>query len=181
MIIFASTVMKLVHWVRFTWDLDKLPAIAPVLPLHYHFDEVSQPNEREVRAVIARSLAHDTSWGDAIHEVTAMIESWLEDVFAPEKNGICVTLRHGSRIIGATVLNPNPATDDHLAPGPCIQMEYRSRGLGTALLGEGLRRLQEAGLSRAATLARLNGPAARFLYPKFNGAMMPATTPLLAA
>jgi ribosomal protein S18 acetylase RimI-like enzyme len=60
-------------------------------------------------------------------------------------------------------------------------MEYRSRGLGTALLGEGLRRLQDAGLSRAATLARLNGPAARFLYPKFDGAMMPATTPLLAA
>ena len=68
MIIFASTVMKLVQWVRFTWDLDKLPAIAPVLPLHYHFDEVSQPNEREVRAVIARSLAHDTTRARPAHD-----------------------------------------------------------------------------------------------------------------
>jgi GNAT superfamily N-acetyltransferase len=181
MIIFAAIVMKLVHWVRFSWDLDKLPAIAPALPLHYRFDEVSSSNERDVRAVIARSLAHDMSWVDAIHEVSATMEGWLERVFDPEKDGVCVALRHGSRIIGATILNPNPAADDHLAPGPCVQMEYRSRGLGTALLAEGLRRLQEAGLSRAATLARLNGPAAKFLYPKFGGAMIPATTPLLAA
>ena len=181
MIIFAPTDMRLVQWVRFTWDLDKLPAFATALPEHYHFAEVGRPNEKELRDVIARSFAHDTSWGDAIHEVTAMLDGWLEEAFDPERNGICVALRHGVRIIGATVLNPNPAAEDHLAPGPCVQMEYRSRGLGTALLGEALRRLREAGLSRAATPARLNGPAARFLYPKFNGAVAPGTTPLLAA
>jgi len=76
---------------------------------------------------------------------------------------------------------PDAAAEDQLAPGPCVQMEYRNRGLGTALLAEALRRLQEAGLPRASTIARSNGPVARFLYPKFAGAVVPGNSPLLAA
>ena len=173
--------MKLVQWVRFTWDLAKLPATAPALPEHYHLAVVDLSEEKELRAVIARCFALDTSWGDAIHEIDAMIEGWLERAFNPEKSSICVALRHGARIIGATILDPEPAAEDHLAPGPCVQMEYRNRGLGTALLGEALRRLREAGLSRAAAPAKRNGPVARFLYPKFNGTVVPCATPLLAA
>ena len=173
--------MRLIQWVRFSWDLDQLASLAPALPAHYHFALASQPNEKEVRAVIQRSFAHDTSWSYAIHEVGALLEGWLAAAFAPEHNGVCIALRHGTRIIGATVLNPDPLAEDHLAPGPCVQLEYRNRGLGTALLGEALRRLRESGLSRVGTTAKSNGPAARFLYPKFNGTIVAGNTPLLAA
>ena len=173
--------MKLVQWVRFTWDLDKLPAATLVLPEHYHLGVVDSSQEKELRAIIARCFALDTSWGHAIHEIDAMIEGWLERAFDPEKSSICVVLRHGARIIGATILDPEAAAEDHLAPGPCVQLEYRNRGLGTALLGEALRHLQQAGLSRALASAKRNGPVAKFLYPKFNGTVVPGATPLLAA
>jgi len=173
--------MRLVQWVRFTWELDALTALGPELPDHYHFIVGGPPNEKELRAVIARSFAHDTSWGGAIHEVNAMVESWLENAFDPLAKVIALALCHGTRIIGTTILVPDPVAADQFAPGPCVQMEYRNRGLGTALLAEGLRRLHESGLSHATTIACSNGPVAKFLYPKFAGMVLPGTPPLLAA
>ncbi|MDQ3414318.1 MAG: hypothetical protein M3480_04985 [Verrucomicrobiota bacterium] len=84
-------------------------------------------------------------------------------------------------MIGAAILIPGLARENHLSPGPCILMEYRNRCFGTALLGESLLRLQQAGLSRAAAVTKGNAPVAKFLYPKFNGILTPGDTPLLAA
>lgn len=173
--------MKLVQWVRFTWDLDKLPTFGAALPAHYSFIAPSRADEKELRAVIGRSFAHDTSWGDAIHEVNDMLDGWLEHAFEPANTALCLALRHGLRIIGAAILVADPAAENHLSPGPCVLMEYRNRGLGTALLGESLRQLREAGLSRVRALTKSNAPVAKFLYPKFNGVLTPGDTPLLAA
>jgi GNAT superfamily N-acetyltransferase len=173
--------MKLVPWVRFTWSLDMLPPLGMALPEHYHFGTAGPADEKEVRAVITRSFAHDNSWGGAIHEVNGMIDGWLERAFDSENPGHCVALRHGLRIIGAAILIPDQAAEDHLTPGPCVLMEYRNRGLGTALLGESLRQLREAGLTRGGARARSSALVAKFLYPKFNGTLTPDDTPLLAA
>ena len=173
--------MKFVQWVRFTWDLNLLPPLDAALPEHYHFVAATGADEKELRAVITRSFAHDTSWGDAIHEVNDLIDEWMERALAPADGGICLALRHGLRMIGASILIPSPAAENHLSPGPCVLMEYRNRGFGTALLGESLRRLHEAGLSRAIAHTKSNAPVAKFLYPKFNGTLLPGDTPLLAA
>jgi hypothetical protein len=173
--------MKLVHWVRFSWDLEMLPTLTSALPAHYSFATATRADEMELRAVIGRSFTQDTSWSDAIHEVNDMIEGWLERAFEPTKSGICLALRHGLRMIGAAILIPDPAVENQLSPGPCVLMEYRNRGLGTALLGESLCQLREAGLSHAAALTKSNAPVAKFLYPKFNGVLAPGDTPLLAA
>ncbi len=173
--------MKLIHWVRFTWNLEKLPPLGIALPKHYHFGLATSADEAELRTVITRSFAHDTSWGDAIHEVNGMIDGWLERAFESENGGQCLTLRHGLRIIGATILTSSSLAENHLSPGPCVLMEYRNRGLGTALLGESLRQLREAGLAHARARAKSNSPVAKFLYPKFNGTPAPDDTPLLAA
>ncbi|HEY3602345.1 MAG TPA: GNAT family N-acetyltransferase [Chthoniobacterales bacterium] len=174
--------MRFIEWVRFTWDLEKLPTLTAALPEHYHIALAGRADEKELRALLARSFAHDASWGDAIHDVKAMLDEWLEQTFAPEpSNNLCLALRHGARMIGAAIVVPNPLAEDHLAPGPCVQMEYRNRGLGTALLAEALRQLQAAGLQRAVAITRRNGPVARFLYPKFNGTVLEGTSPLLAA
>jgi GNAT superfamily N-acetyltransferase len=178
---FGFANMKLVHWVRFTWDLEQLPTLKSDLPEHYHFAIATAVDERELRAVVARSIAHDTSWGDAIHDVNAMIEGWLERAFAPVGSGTFLTLRHGLRIIAASVLLPDPTAEDHLTPGPCVLMEYRNRGFGSALLEESLRQLRAAGLTRASGLTKSNAPVAKFLYPKFNGTFAPGDTPLVAA
>jgi GNAT superfamily N-acetyltransferase len=160
--------MKLVQWVHFTWDLDKLPTLCAALPAHYFLTTANQTDEKELRTVIGRSFVQDTAWGDAIHEVNAMLDGWLARAFEPEKSGICLALRHGLRMIGASILIPDAADGNHLTPGPCVLMEYRNRGLGTALLGESLRQLRDAGLS-CRRAHENNAPAAKFLYPKFNG------------
>src|SRR5678816_3161090 len=107
---FARADMKLVRWVRFNWDLDKLPALEALLPEHYHFASVRPAEEKELRALITRSFVHDSSWGDAIHEVNALVAGWLERAFDPEKSGLCLALRHGTRMIGATI----PVSYTHL-------------------------------------------------------------------
>lgn len=173
--------MMIVEWVRFTWDLDSLVVPDISLPAHYSFTPAKRADEKDLRAVIARSFAHDTSWGDAIHDVNGMLDGWVEQVFAPEPRGISLALRHGLRIIGAAILVPDTAALQHLSPGPCVLMEYRNRGLGTALLGESLRQLREAGLNRAAALTKNNAPVAKFLYPKFNGILSAGESPRLAA
>ena len=111
-----------------------------------------------------------------------MIDAWLERAFERENAGLPLTLRHGLRIIGAAILLPDAAAENHISPGPCVLLEYRNRGLGTALLGESLRQLREAGLSHAAARAKLNSPVAKFLYPKFNGTSSPYDpSPVMAA
>ena len=173
--------MKLVQWVRFTWELDKLPTLDAALPAHYFLTVANRADEKELRAVIERSFIQDASWGDAIHEVNSMLDGWFERTFELEKSGICLALRHGLRMIGTSILLPDPAAGNHLTPGPCVLTEYRNRGLGTALLVESLRQLRAAGLSRAVALTKNNAPVAKFLYPKFNGVVAPADTPVLVA
>ena len=88
---------------------------------------------------------------------------------------------HGSRVIGASVLDLAVDAEFHLLTGPCILHEYRSRGLGSALLHQSLVRLREEGLRRVTASARVNSVAARFIYPKFGGAAEPIETPKIAA
>jgi len=173
--------MKLVQWVRFTWNFEQLSPLGSVLPEHYHVALATPAEEKELRAVIMRSVAQDTSWGDTIHEVGQMIDSWLERALSPEGNGVCLALRHGLRIIGVSVLVADPSLEDQLTPGPCILMEYRNRGFGTALLEESLRQLQAAGLTKSCALTKSNAPVAKFLYPKFGGVPLPVDLPLLVA
>ena len=173
--------MKLVRWVRFTWNLEEPIAAEATLPTHYHFAPGTEADENEIRTVITRSFAHDSFWGDAMHEVDSLLEGWLERALDPASEVHCLTLRHGLRIIGAAILNPDPASENHLIPGPCVVLEYRNRGLGGALLGESLRVLRQAGLTQVHARAKMNSPVARFLYPKYNGTPAPDDTPMLAA
>ncbi len=174
-------IMKLLNWVRFTWDLAKLPPIVSELPEHYQIAPATKEDENELRKVFSSSFVLDPIWNPAMQEVMPTIQSWLNHAFVSEKS-MCLALRHGSRIIGASVLSLDPEADNHLAPGPCILMEYRNRDFGTRLLESSLKSLREAGVLSATGIAREDAPVARFLYTKFGGVSAPAEfMPLLAA
>ena len=89
--------MKLVQWVRFTWELDKLPTLSAALPAHYFLTSSDRADEKELRAVIERSFVQDTSWGDAIHEVNSMIAGGLTPVKA-----LSAATRNAADLIGAS-------------------------------------------------------------------------------
>ncbi len=161
--------MKLNNWIKFTWDLSQLPSFENTLPEHYEIGAASIDEEKELRKIISTSFVLDPAWSPEMNEVTERLEVWLERALG-SASCTFLALRHGSRIIGASVISSEPDTDVHLVPGPCISMEYRNRGFGTRLLEQSLTRLRDAGLRQASGLAKENLPVAKFLYPKFNSA-----------
>ena len=164
------------RWVRFTWDLNRLPAELSPLSSPY---AVRPAGGREDRAavwkVIADSLALDPAWNETFSEVRPLLHAHADEVFdagrghrRPEVSS-CLVLTHGGRIIGVSVFTLDPEADNHLLTGPCVLGEYRNRGLGTCLLDRTLRALRAAGLAHAHGLTKLGAGAARFVYPKFAG------------
>ena len=122
-------------------------ALAPRFRRTILLTTANQTDEKELRTVIGRSFVarHLLGRRDSRGQ-RPCFDGWLERAFEPEESGICLALRHGLRMIGASILIPDPAAGNHLTPGPCVLMEYRNRGLGTALLEESLRQLRDAGL-----------------------------------
>jgi len=165
--------MKLLNWVRFTWDLSTVPSPELELPSHYKIGPATKEDEKEVRKVLSNSFLLDPAWNPAIAEVMQTLQSWLDRAFVAEEN-TCLALRHGVRIVGASVLCLDPDASNHFAPGPCILMEYRNRGWGTRLFEASLQLMRDSGLSRATGIARERSPVAKFLYPKCNGVSAPA-------
>jgi GNAT superfamily N-acetyltransferase len=168
------------NWVRFRWDLTELAPADSLLAEHYHISPATKEDEKELRKVFTTSFLLDPTWNPTIGEAMQTIQAWLDHAFASEKTN-CLALRHGGRVIGAAVLSLDPGADNHLAPGPCILMEYRNRGFGTRLLESSLKLLREAGLTHAIGVARQNSPVAKFLYPKFDGTMAAVDTARLLA
>jgi len=173
--------MQLFNWVQFTWDLSRLPLVDLELPEHYQIAPATKDDQKELRKLFSRVFLLDPTWNPAVGETMQTIQSWLDRAFASEMS-TCLAVRHGLRIIGASVLSLDPQADNHLAPGPCVLMEYRNRGFGTHLLAGSLKALREAGISRAVAITRENAPVAKFLYPRFGSVFEPTTiTSLLAA
>lgn len=172
--------MKHVSWVRFQWDLSAFPANGSPLPSHYKIAPAAEHDAPELRKLFSRAFMLDSTWNAAVGEVLASVQTWLDCAFA-SRTSICLALRHGTRIIGASVITGDAEADNNLAPGPCILVEYRNRGFGTHLLRRSLRLLREQSFSRAVAITRQNSVAARYLYPKFGGVAGPIDFPNLLA
>jgi predicted N-acetyltransferase YhbS len=164
--------MKLVSWTRFTWDLSKLPAEGRALESHYHIRPVVRDEEKVVRAVISSSFALDMNWSDTLKTMKEWLEEHLNETF-DHRVVPCLVVTHGTRVIGASLLDPDPAAEIHLASGPCILNEYRNRGIGTELLYQSLHALREAGFEKAIAITKSNVPVAKFVYTKFGSISEP--------
>src|ERR1041384_6127797 len=105
--ILPGTSMKLSNWIRFTWDLTQLPAFENALPEHYEISPATAEDEMELRKIISSSFVLDPMWSPELQEVTEKIEAWLERAFS-SSNCTFLALRHGTRIIGASVLSTQP-------------------------------------------------------------------------
>lgn len=164
--------MNLDQWLRFTWDLATFPTDMAPLPEHYAISRAEPEDEKQVRSAISTAFSLDPAWNAAAHDFEHMIEMWLDRAFTRD-DIILLALRHGSRVIGASVISLAAHTEYHLAPGPCILLEYRNRGYGTHLLAHSLATLRDSAVRHATAIAKNGSPAAKFLYPKFNGVAAP--------
>lgn len=165
--------MKLVHWTRFIWDLAKLPPAESVpIDARYIVRAATRREKKSVRHVIATAFALDPDWSDTLKSVQEWMDERINEEFS-HRNVLCLVVMHGTRIIGASLLDPDREAESNLVTGPCILNEYRSRGIGTALLYLSLCALRDAGLSEARALTKGHVPAAKFVYPKFESVSEP--------
>lgn len=159
--------MKLVRWKRFTWDLAKLPTPAPPLAERYGI-RPTFPDDREVvMNVILTAFTTDSAWADMLKVVKEWLTAHVGAAFDNEV-AAAVVITHGQRIIAASAVTTDPDADSNLLSGPCVSMEYRNRGLGTALLYHTLAQLRQSGLERVSGVTKANSPVAKFMYPKFG-------------
>jgi GNAT superfamily N-acetyltransferase len=164
--------VKALGWVQFSWDLTTISSTEVALPDHYQIAPASAADAKELRKVFSSCFMLDPVWSPAIGDVMHNIQSLVDNAFDSGTN-VCLALRHGARIIGAALMSLNSATENHLAPGPSVLIEYRNRGFGTLLLGRALQLLRDNGLAEARGIVRDIAPAAKFLYPKFSGTPKP--------
>jgi hypothetical protein len=158
----------MISWLCFEWKTAGLPkAEDPFHPL------VLRPAVKEEQDGVAKAIksafSMDSAWGDVSRPLAEKLALDIEAAFSGEEP-TCVVLAHGSRVIGASVLDISPEADNHLVSGPCIVHEYRNRGLASGLLAASIAYLGQKEIAVARGLTRANSITARFIYPKFGGA-----------
>jgi predicted N-acetyltransferase YhbS len=160
--------MKLVRWKRFTWDLSKLPPLeTAALPEHYRVRSATREEVKTVKEVVFSAFSLDSAWSDTFKIFRDQLDANIELAFGPGALPPLV-VTHGQRIIAVSSLLADVAADSHLTSGPCVRMEYRNRGIGTALLLHSLLALQQAGLARASAISKDSSATTKFVYPKFG-------------
>ena len=160
--------MTTLSWLRFEWDLGKIPAEELDVLSPFVLRRAENDERDAVQKVVTNSFSTDTGWSDIQRMFGGIIVRNVHAGFETDPpNG--VVIQHGSRVIAASILNPRESAESHLTTGPCVLQEYRGRGLGTALFRASLAALREAGLARAYGVTRDKSAAARFVYPKFGG------------
>jgi hypothetical protein len=159
--------MKFVRWKRFTWDLKELPPSAPQLAGRYSVRPASVEDRAAVTKIVLSSLLLDPTWADAMAVGREWLTSQIDLSF--EREAVpAIVLTHGQRVVAASVITSEPDAESHLLSGPCVSMEYRSRGMGSALLYHTLTALRQAGLRQAHGLTKDGMQAAKFVYPKYG-------------
>ncbi len=163
--------MPIDTWVRFTWDLGALPPAPTALPQGYACRPAEPGEEDDVVAVALRSYTLDPEWANVVEHYRAALLALFND--ATTAGAPPVVFAHGRRIVGVSVLCAANGAENHLLSGPCLMLEYRSRGFGSSLLEASLHALRAAGLTLAHGITRDRTTAARHVYPRFGGRAEP--------
>jgi hypothetical protein len=160
-------------WLRFTWDLTKVPSSGSEIPSPYQLRDAEAEEEDTIQKVAYSAFSMDSGWGNLQSPFVENIRKQVAAAFEKDAKSRCLALLHGSRIIGTSVLGLEDGATNHLVTGPCILHEYRSRSLGSHMLQASLLALREAGLKKGFGVTREKTTSARFIYTKFGGTSEP--------
>jgi GNAT superfamily N-acetyltransferase len=154
-------------WVCFSWDAKQLGGITwSVPPLSIR---VAAKDEGDVvLKTILTAFGLDSTWSDVHRRLEDFMEESVREAFR-QSDPPCIVAVHGSRIIGASLLDPAAASANHLVSGPMILHEYRNRGVGSALLAASLAFIRDRDVPVVRGVTRADSTTARFVYPKFSG------------
>jgi len=163
--------------VRFTWNLKDLPPGSLEMPKPFVLRTANKNEADEAVTIVQASYNLDPAWSGCALYINDTVLPGVIKAMAREPS--CLFVLHGNRVIGISAYNSEPEGDGvHLVSGPCVITEYRSRGIGAALLSATLDTLRERGVMKATGKTRPNSPSAKYLYTKFGGKpVAPAPAP----
>jgi ribosomal protein S18 acetylase RimI-like enzyme len=155
------------EWIRFNWDLKKLPPAEPKAGAGLEVRFGQKDEAEAIVTMIERSYQAEQGWGvmraPRVKELREIVLHGMD-----EKEIKVLVLQDGRRIVGASVLCIEADAPRQLVSGVCVLEEYHCRGWGSLLLWRSLKFLAEQGLDRASVVTRSNINAFRHLYPKYN-------------
>jgi N-acetylglutamate synthase-like GNAT family acetyltransferase len=160
--------MKLVGWLRFTWESKMLPSASYLITEEYSIRRATKHEKKQAWQVINSCFLLDTCWNDVLNDLLPRIRHEFEEKFSHREID-CLVITHGNRTIGASLIKPSLEISNHLLSGPCISNEYRNRGFGALLLKESLLVVAKQGAPKVFGVTRSTSPAAKFVYTKFGG------------
>lgn len=167
---------KPVQLAEFRWNLAALTPPVAGITKPFTLRTAGDQEIEDALRVLEASYDLDPEWSGCDKYVEQTVITGAKRALAGR--GECLFVLHGNRVIGASVYNPEPGDGDvHLVSGPCVLIEYRSRGIGGALLGATLEALRDCGLTEAVGRTRPNSPSAKFLCRKFGGQPVAAPRP----
>jgi len=159
---------KPVKLTEFRWNLASLPSPVGEITKPFTLRTAGDQEIEDALRVVEASYDLDSEWSGCDKYVEQTVIPAAKKAVAAQ--GECLFVLHGNRVIAASFYNPEPAEGEvHLVTGPCVLIEYRSRGIGGNLLGVTLEALRNRGLSEVTGRTRPNGPSAKFLCTKFGG------------
>jgi ribosomal protein S18 acetylase RimI-like enzyme len=158
--------------IQFEWNLSVLAPAPSAEQAPYVIRRAEAAEKEKIKTVATSALSMDSGWNDATKTLVGRVIEKVNEIFNEEEPNALVLL-HGSRIIGVSVLDKDPDSENHFVTGPCVLHEYRSRGLGSQLTLHSLVRLKEIGLPHARAIAGSTSTLAKFVYPKFGPVSRP--------
>ena len=107
--------MKISRWVNFVWNLsvEKLPVLST--PKHFRLGVAEGEDHQQLRNVIEKSFTLDPSWNPTLHMVGALVRNSVDRTINAEA-GVWLALRHGTRVIGGTLITVDPGAVNNSFP-----------------------------------------------------------------
>jgi GNAT superfamily N-acetyltransferase len=166
--------MKQDLWKQFIWNLSVLRPAAShsELPAGLMFRPAERHEETVVQALVARAFSFDDQLSGSYRRIADPLGQRIHQAFRSQEHA-AVAVLHGPRMIAVACLSTDSDSGNHLLSGPCVLPEYRSRGLGSALLLHSLDYLRRAGLHVARAICKEGTTVSRYIYPKFGGFSSP--------
>lgn len=154
-------------WKLFNWNLPLLNEAPRPLPHGLILRHASRTDETVIQSLVERAFTTDAQWTGSYSRIADSLQERIHEAFRSQ-NLPALSIAHGPRIIAAACFSTDLDAENHLFCGPCVLPEYRSRGLGSALLLESLRTLKDLGVHVARGICKDGTTASKFVYTKFH-------------
>jgi GNAT superfamily N-acetyltransferase len=153
----------------YRWNTSGIPSPGPEAPTPLRLIELQGEPPADLLKLAEKACCEDTSLGSPKGFFQEYFEEMAERASDQRQAIHSILLRHGERMIGASLLDTNPDAENHLLTGPCVLHEYQGRGLGSLLFHRSLLHLAGSGVKEARGFCLSRSKLDRYVYAKFGG------------